>query len=408
VRDASGNTMATYQDKENDANLYLQEQNIFGSSRVGVVNRNLNLTVPVPATNIFTHTVGKKSLELSNHLGSVLTTVSDRKIPIDANSDNIVDFYLADVLSATDYYAGGMAMPGRSFNATNTRFGFCSYEKDDEVSGSGNAYDFEGYGYDPRLMRRKSPDPKSNKYPFISPYAYALNNPTSIKDPDGKDVYLIIWATADGQIGHAALAVSNYRAVQSQVNVNGMQVTQTTYVPDGTFTYYDLWPGGAGADETNATQNIPASYQKVTQVTWNGIFNADPSGGEGRNADGIIKLKTTYAEDQNVIQKLDARIAANQDYNGATNNCADNTECGIEAAIGKDIDADESITVTMNATTPNELYKAVEKLPNATVLRDAGSKVDNGFIQGAKGGFFGKVLNGILNIGNAPKAKPQG
>jgi len=131
-----------------------------------------------------------------NHLGSVLTTVSDRKLGVDnvnnttgvAPPDGLVDFYLPDVVSATDMYCGGMQMPGRSFNPTAYRHGFGGYEKDDEVSGNGNAYYFEGYGYDPRLVRRKGMDPKYKKYPDVTPYSCASNNPILFLDKDGKEV----------------------------------------------------------------------------------------------------------------------------------------------------------------------------------------------------------------------------
>ena len=54
----------------------------------------------------FSHMLGNKQFELSNHLGNVLTTVSDRKIP--HTSDNItIDYYTSDITSAQDYYAFG-------------------------------------------------------------------------------------------------------------------------------------------------------------------------------------------------------------------------------------------------------------------------------------------------------------
>ena len=37
-------------------------------------------------------------------LGNVLTVVSDRKIAVDDNNDNIVDYYLTDIVSSTDYF----------------------------------------------------------------------------------------------------------------------------------------------------------------------------------------------------------------------------------------------------------------------------------------------------------------
>ncbi|MGB3947582.1 MAG: hypothetical protein WBM13_06340, partial [Bacteroidia bacterium] len=45
--------------------------------------------------------------EKDNHLGSVITTVSDRKLGVDVNTDNFADYYTADILSATDYYSHG-------------------------------------------------------------------------------------------------------------------------------------------------------------------------------------------------------------------------------------------------------------------------------------------------------------
>lgn len=44
--------------------------------------------------------------------------------------------------SATDYYPFGMVMPGRTYSTDNYRYGFNGEEKDNEVSGSGNQYDY--------------------------------------------------------------------------------------------------------------------------------------------------------------------------------------------------------------------------------------------------------------------------
>jgi RHS repeat-associated protein len=89
-------------------------------------------------------------------------------------------------------------------------YGFNGKEKEDAIAGSGNSYDFGARLYDSRLGRWWSPDPKQSKYPFLSPYTFGLNNPINVIDPDGKDVYLIIWATHDGNIGHAGIAIENY------------------------------------------------------------------------------------------------------------------------------------------------------------------------------------------------------
>ena len=79
-------------------------------------------------------------------------------------------------------------MPGRNFvGANGYRYGFGGKEKDDEVKGNGNSYDFDARIYDPRIGRWLSLDPLQTKYPSLSPYNFAENNPIFFADPDGKD-----------------------------------------------------------------------------------------------------------------------------------------------------------------------------------------------------------------------------
>jgi hypothetical protein len=60
-------------------------------------------------------------------------------------------------------------------------------------------------------------DPKSEAYTGGSPYNYTLNNPLKYIDPRGEDVYLIIWATNDEEIGHAGIAIDNYKTEKYKV-----------------------------------------------------------------------------------------------------------------------------------------------------------------------------------------------
>ena len=59
-------------------------------------------------------------------------------------------------------------------------------EKDDELKGSGNSYDFGARMYDSRLGRWLALDPLANKFPYESPYNFAGNSPVLFVDPDGK------------------------------------------------------------------------------------------------------------------------------------------------------------------------------------------------------------------------------
>ncbi len=59
-------------------------------------------------------------------------------------------------------------------------------EKDDEVKGSGNSYDFGARLYDARLGRFLSLDPKSAHFPWQSPLVFAANNPIAFIDYKGE------------------------------------------------------------------------------------------------------------------------------------------------------------------------------------------------------------------------------
>ena len=59
-----------------------------------------------------------------------------------------------------------MTVPNRNYSSPAYRYGFNGKEKDDEVKGSGNSYDFGGRNiYDSRTGRFNSIDPLYRKFP---------------------------------------------------------------------------------------------------------------------------------------------------------------------------------------------------------------------------------------------------
>ena len=74
------------------------------------------------------------------------------------------------------------------------RYGFQGQEKDDEIKGEGNSYDFGARIYDSRIGRFLSLDPLSKKNLSESNYSYAANNPIYFIDFGGEDniVYLVV------------------------------------------------------------------------------------------------------------------------------------------------------------------------------------------------------------------------
>ncbi len=218
IYDAQGNIIATYNKKYevnyDNANVFTEifsigECNIYGSSRLGTFLNNkpiytnmfradvsggifentatldggfvsyrypfVVLDLPFEYKNINDVTIGNTAYELTNHLGNVLATVSDKKIAEDIGSDGTIDYFSAMVTSANLYYPFGMTMPGRSYNSSDYRFGFQGQEKDDEIKGEGNSLNYKYRMHDPRLGRFFAVDPLAAEYPYNSPYAFSEN-----------------------------------------------------------------------------------------------------------------------------------------------------------------------------------------------------------------------------------------
>lgn len=293
--------------------------------------------------------------------------------------------YITNVVGAVsqhmEYLPFGETLVDEHTNSYNSPFKFNGKELDNET---GNYYYSARY-YDPKLSIFISVDPLAEKYPGISPYAYCFNNPVIYVDPDGRDVILVIWASHNGKIGHAGIAVSNYKEVTTQVKEGGKWVTKTEMVPDGTYTYRDLWPGGEGAGKSNFNEDIQGVYNKGV-FTLDQLQNTDVTGAEGYVPDAVIQLTTDFKTDELVNMALDAHQKYNPDYNGLTNNCTDFVEAGAFYAGDNTINANEKLTDRTSAATPNQLYKSTSGQPNANVLKDPGQKVNQGFIEAVSGG----------------------
>ncbi|TAH41465.1 MAG: PASTA domain-containing protein [Bacteroidetes bacterium] len=184
VRDAQGNILSTYE--LSPGSYMVKEREIYGSSRLGITKDSLELVGVDPVCSItnFNRPIGLKRYELTNHLGNVLATISDRKLPYSSNTTTI-DFYQPDILSANDYYPFGMMMVGRSFSASEYRFGFNGKENDNEVKGQGSQQDYGMRIYSPKLGRFLSIDPLYYEFPQLTPYQFSSNNPIMNVDIDG-------------------------------------------------------------------------------------------------------------------------------------------------------------------------------------------------------------------------------
>lgn len=159
LRDASGNVLGIYNYVDN------QSHPIYGSSRVGEAEGKYS----VKGQQKF----GGRTYEISNHLGNVLASISDRR--------HTTDSTWVDINSVSDYYPFGLQMPGRVVN--DYRYGFNGKEKDQSF---GNVhYDYGFRIYNPAIAKFLSVDPLTSSYPWYTPYQFAGNKPIIALDLDG-------------------------------------------------------------------------------------------------------------------------------------------------------------------------------------------------------------------------------
>ncbi|NII28603.1 hypothetical protein HB364_26200 [Pseudoflavitalea sp. X16] len=197
VRDAQGNIITTYRANGNVDSTTLQdlavntyEQMIYGSRRLG----SFIYEIPVdggPSTRQFysagSFDRGRRQYELTNHLGNVLTAISDKKMGVSSGGiGSAIDYYEPDMVSAMDYYAFGMvSRVVTTSTGKDYRFGFNGKENDNDVKGWWNQQDYGMRIYDPRVGRFLSVDPLTKSYPMLTPYAFAENSPIENIDLDG-------------------------------------------------------------------------------------------------------------------------------------------------------------------------------------------------------------------------------
>ena len=331
-------------------------------------------------------------------------------VPADTTNTEEIFFYHSDHLGSTSYITDAKA----NITQFDAYLPYGELLVDEHSSSEEMPYKFNGkeldqetglYYYGARYMNPVTSlwygvDPLAEKYPNMSSYAYCVNNPINAIDPDGRDVILLVWATGNGSYGHAAVAVSNYKKQYYKVQEKGRTITKSRMVADGTYTYYDLWPGidkngdgisdGIGsAGPKDAFSGPIAEYQIFKDLKESDLINSDPSRAEGKVADGIIKLYSGYEEDMEAIADIASHMKSNKEYTSVTNNCSDLACSGVAEALDRykwwieSNGADES-TWGISYTTPNALYKYVRDIVNSNpkegkVLKNPGAIIDTKF-----------------------------
>lgn len=270
MRDAQGNVMSVY--TKGTGALTQSEDHVYGSSRLGLLNLSLNCTsLAAPDTGSLVR--GNKLFELTNHLGNVLETISDKKVQ-HTGDNSTVDYYVADAIGANDYYSFGMQMPGRSFvsePASQYRYGFSGKENDNEVKGPGDQIDVGARILDPRIGRWLSPDPSEKKYPNVSAYVFGFNNPIAAFDPDGKTVYLVITKYTIEMGEDGSQIQKPYLAVVDVTKITPSEIEHLDYLDAAVYRTYQLTkqtPLGKGVLEKfeNSTTDDVYIFQSPSRL----------------------------------------------------------------------------------------------------------------------------------------------
>lgn len=173
-----------------------------------------------------------KEYEAKDHLGNIVATYTDlKKANFAANQDPQQPWSL-DLRSVSNYYPFGMLEPGRHWEAANYshRFGYNGMEKDDDIKGLGNSYDYGARFYDPRVGRFLSIDPDNNKLAGWTNYQYCRDNPIYRIDADGRFDAALHQKWFEDALNNTTIKISNNHnlKVKTEVISNLAKKAKTT------------------------------------------------------------------------------------------------------------------------------------------------------------------------------------
>jgi RHS repeat-associated protein len=308
-----------------------------------------------------------------------------------------VEHIKSAVVQTEDYYPFGLNYNSYAKeNSVGQDFLYNGKEEQDEL-GLG-WLDYAARMYMPELGRWGAIDYLSEKFNSHSPYSYVLDNPISSFDPDGNDVYLIVWFTAKGEIGHVGVAVDNYKkedVKDKNGNVvkdkNGNAVTRE--VADGTVTYYDFY-ARYGAGPGTHDEDREGQINKVENVKVEDLGRIDLGTGQDRPANGVIRMTAGANMTQHIAHEKEKMYQQQEKgnpttYNGEKFNCSDFAKVGLNEMPGfYRLSGSENVNFSpnrwlmvdynKNVTTPNYLFRSVRSIIQAgpakgSVLKQTGN-----------------------------------
>ncbi len=296
--DASGNTMSTYEHEVSaeTALYYLAERHIFGSSRLGMLKDSVNMDTVFVANTFYTE--GSKLYEMSNHLGNVLSVISDYLTPLDEDLDGEADGWQVGLVSVADYSPFGVQLDGRTESGTDYRYGFQNQEMDDEIKGEGNSVNYKYRMHDPRVGRFFAVDPLAPKYPHNSPYAFSENVVINAIELEGLEKFVNIKSL-------------NFRE----------DITQIKTAPDILYQGKTSWCGAIAAVYLAVVLDNRSFMQNTRDLYWNGYVDGPPFTLDLDASEELFTMSPSEIESSSGITNTATFIAAStfkNNYNPAT------------------------------------------------------------------------------------------
>ncbi len=200
----------------------------------------------------------------------------------------------------------------------------------------------------------------------------------------GNDVYIVFYATSKGKTGHVGIAMDNYKIVYKEIKKGNVTEEIADTVATGELTYYDLWPNDDYFSVGKTGKNIPAVYYKLPvstteEITINSLYDKGIPHKENYPSDGLLRVNTSWQQDQWMIAFLDSMIDANRQFNAQRFNCSDFVRIPLEKLLNTALKSREFILVGWS-TTPNKLYRKLRKTGGVEVMKNADDKTAGSFI----------------------------